>query len=271
MTSAQAYVGTAQRTFAQALVHLMETQYGLLGSHRVLDLMAEDIQALVEQFYPHPERVPSGWMVFTGVKATGHKARPGQSAADHELATLAWPVLLAEDVRALATMPRGNAGRQARQALLQKRVARIVEHGLQHRDGPVLLTLADLGTMLGLSTVKVSQLLKQARQATGKSLLTKGYFFDQGMRPTHKDEIIARYEAGMDEADIARHTQHEPTSVGKYIRDYERVKRLLMHHAPAEQIVFLTELQPNVVKAYIGMVYLYHPELEAEQVSPTLT
>ena len=87
MTSAQAYVGTAQRTFAQALVHLMETQYGLLGSHRVLDLMAEDIQALVEQFYPRPERVPSGWMVFTGVKATGHKARPGQSAADHELAT----------------------------------------------------------------------------------------------------------------------------------------------------------------------------------------
>lgn len=264
MTSAQAYVGTAQRTFTQALVHLMETQYGLLGSHRVLDLMAEDIQVLVEQFYPPPERVPSGWMVFTGVKATGHKAYPGQSAADHELVTLAWPVLLAEDVQALATMPTGKAGQQARQALLQKRVARIVEHGLQYPDGPVLLTLADLGTMLGLSTVKVSQLLKQARQVTGKSLLTKGYFFDQGMRPTHKDEIIARYEAGMDEADIARHTQHEPTSVGKYIRDYERVKRLLMHHTSLERIGFLTELQPNVIKAYIGMVYLYHPELEPE-------
>lgn len=264
MTSAQAYVGTAQRTFERALVHLLETQYGLLGSRRVLNLMAEDIHALVEQFYPPPDRVPSGWMVFTGVKAVGHKARPGQSAADHELVTLAWPVLLTEDLQALATMPKGKAGQQARQNLLQKRVVRIVEHGLQHPDGPVLLTLADLGTMLGLSTVKVSQLLKQARQATGKSLLTKGYFFDQGMRPTHKDEIIALYEAGIDEADIARRTQHQPTSVGKYIRDYERVKRLLMHHTSLERIGFLTELQPNVVKAYAGMVYLYHPELDTE-------
>jgi hypothetical protein len=262
MTSAQAYVGTAQRTFAQALVHLMETQYGVMGSHRVLDMMAGDIQALVEQFYPPPDRVPSGWMVFTGVKATGHKARPGQSAADHELVTLVWPVLLAEDVRALAAMPKGKAGQQARQALLQKRIARIVEHGLQHPDGPVLLTLADLGSMLGLSTVQVSQLLQQARQATGKSLLTKGYFFDQGMRPTHKDEIIALYEAGIDEADIARRTQHQSSSVGKYIRDYERVKRLLMHDTSLERISFLTELQPNVIKAYTGMVYLYHPELE---------
>jgi len=264
MTSAQAYAGTAQRTFTQALVHLMETQYGVLGSQRVLDLMARDIQALVEQFYPPPDRVPSGWMVFTGVKATGHKARPGQSAADHELVTLVWPVLLAEDVQALATLPKGKAGQRARQALLQKRVVRIVEYGLQHPDGPVLLTLADLSSMLGLSTVQVSQLLQQARQATGKSLLTKGYFFDQGMRPTHKDEIIALYEAGLDEADIARRTQHQSTSVGKYIRDYERVKRLLMHDTALERIGFLTELQPNVIKAYTGMVYLYHPELEPE-------
>ena len=47
------------------------------------------------------------------------------------------------------------------------------------------------------------------------------------MRPSHKDQIVALYEAGLDEADIARQSQHEPTSVGKYIRDYERVKLFL--------------------------------------------
>jgi hypothetical protein len=155
--------------------------------------------------------------------------------------------------------------------LLQKRITRIIEYGWQHPQGPVLLTQADLAAMLNLDTVQVSKLLKAARQATGKPLLTKGYYFDQGMRPTHKDQVITLYEAGVDEADIARQTQHEPTSVGKYIRDYERVKLLLKHQNPMERIAYLTGMQPNVVRAYAGMVYQHHPELEPEQVSPALT
>jgi len=207
--SSQAYVGTAKRTFAQAVIHLLEDGYRVLGSHRVLELLAEDVKALAEQFFPAQERLRSGWMVFTGVKASGHKAHPGQSAANHELVTLAWPVLLSEDLQVLAKMPTGKAGKQTRHDLLQKRIARIVEYGWNHPDGPVLLTLADLGAMLNLSTVQVSLLLKAARQATAKPLLTKGYYFDQGMRPSHKDQIVALYEAGLDEADIARQSQHE--------------------------------------------------------------
>ena len=271
MSGGQAYVGTAKRTFQQALVHLLKTSYALLGSGRVLELIATDVKALAEQFYPLPEHMQPGWMVFTGVKAAGHKAHPGQSAADYELLTLAWPVLLAEDLEALATMPKGTAGKEARQALLHKRIVRIVEYGRQHPDGPVLLTLADLGAMLNLSTPQVSQLLKVARQATGKPLLTKGYYFDQGVRPTHKHEIIALYEAGLDEADIARQSQHDQSSVGKYIRDYERVKKLLKRQFSMESIVYVTEMQPNVVQAYVGMVYDHHPDLAPEQVSPVQT
>ena len=170
MSGGQAYVGTARRTFQQAIVHLLETGYALLGSDRVLKLMATDVKALADQFYPLPEHIQPGWMVFTGVKAVGHKAHPAQSAADYELLTLAWPVLLAEDLEALAKMPKGKAGKDARQALLQKRIRRIIEYGWQHPDGPILLTLADLGAMLNLSTPQVSQLLAAARQATGKPL-----------------------------------------------------------------------------------------------------
>jgi hypothetical protein len=271
MTYSEAYVGTAQRTFSQAIVQLLETSYGLLGSRRVLDLIARDIKALAEHFYPAPERLHSGWMVFTGVKASGQKAHPGQSGADHELVTLAWPVLLEEDLDTLVSMPKGKAGRHARQILLQKRIARIVEYGWQHADGPVLLTLADLSAMLSLDTPTVSDLLKAARKTTGKPLLTKGYYFDQGRRPSHKHEIIALYEAGVDEADIAHQTQHEHSSVGRYIRDYERVKLLLKSQTTIERIVYITEMQASVVKDYIGMVYQYHPDLVPEQVSPAQT
>lgn len=269
--SAKAYAGTAKRTFKAAVVHLLETDYGVLGSRRVLNLLAQDLETLVEQFYPVPDHISSGWMVFTGTKASGSKAHPGQSAADYELVTLAWPVLLPEDLQQLASLPTGQPGTQARSALLQQRLVRIVEYGWQHPKGPVLLTQADLAAMLNLSPVRVSELLAQARRETGKPLLTKGYYFDQGMRPTHKNEVIALYEAGWDEVEIARQLAHAQESVGQYIRDYERVKLLLTHQAPAERIPNLIGMQPNVARAYVALVYQYHPDLKPEEVSPPQT
>ncbi len=264
--SSQAYVGLTKRTFEQALVHLLETGYALLGSRRVLHLLAEDVQQVAEQFYPQPQRLSSGWMVFTGTKASGQKAHPGQTAADHQLVTIAWPVLLPEDIQFLATAPETK---DTRQQWFQRRLIRLIEYGWQHPDGPVLLTLADLAAMLGLTTVAVCQLLKQARQQSGKSLVTKGYYFDQGMRPTHKAEIIALYEQGLDEVEIARQSGHAQTSTGHYIRDYERVKLLLQQGIPVSQMSRLLGKQPNVINAYVKLVYQYHPDLDPATKSST--
>ncbi len=259
--SGQAFVGTLKRTFREALFNLLKNGYGLIGSDRVLRLLADDVQRLVDEFYPPADRLRSGWLVFTGTKANGIKARPGQSASDYELVTLAWPVLLPEDIQALTTWPRGEARRQARGQWFQKRLVRIIEFGQHHEKGPVLLTQADLAAMLGLTTVEVSLLLKDARVATGKPLITKGYYFDQGMRPTHKAEIIALYEHGKDESEIARQTNHAPASVGKYIRDYERVKTLLAYGTSVEDARVILEMQPGVFRAYMSLIEQNHPDL----------
>ena len=263
--SGQAYVGTAKRTFQAAVFNLLKNGYGMLSSGRILSLLADDIQQLVDEFYPPGERLSSGWMIFTGTKASGKKAYPGQSATDHELVTLAWPVLLSEDIQELTAFPVGEGRARARERWFQKRLVRILEYGWHHESGPVLLTQADLSAMLGLTVVQVSQLLTEARAATGKRLITKGYYFDQGMRPTHKAEIIALYESGQDEADIARKTSHAPTSVGKYIRDYERVKMLLSHGMPIRDIRVILQMQPSVIQAHIDLAEQYHPGLTPDR------
>ena len=91
-------------------------------------------------------------------------------------------------------------------------------------------------------------------------MLTKGYFFDQGMRPSHKEEIIALYEAGLDEAEVARRSNHDQQSVGQYIRDYERVKKMLAQQIAVDLIPQLIGLQPNVVNAYADMAWQNHPD-----------
>lgn len=79
--SSQAYVGLSQRTFAQALIHLLENDYGLLGSRRVLELLVKDVQQLVDQFYPQPDRLESGWLLFTGPKPLATKPTPATRPA----------------------------------------------------------------------------------------------------------------------------------------------------------------------------------------------
>jgi hypothetical protein len=252
------YQGCDQRSFPQALIHLLEEEYRILGSHRVLEMVSRDVQQLVAEFYPTPDHISSGWMVFTGTRAVGNKAYPGQSGGDHELVTLAWPVLLPEDVQELVAQGDRVA---TRDAWLQRRLVRLIEYGQQQPQGPVLLTVADLGLLLGVTTWKVDRLLVKARQETGKSLYTKGYYFDQGMRPTHKAEIIALFEQGLDEAEIAHRCQHAPQSVGAYLRDYQRVRFLLSKHVPADQISVQIGMQPSLVSAYRDLIARYHPDL----------
>ncbi len=110
--------------------------------------------------------------------------------------------------------------------------------------------------------MEVSKLIRRARQNTGKALLTKGYYFDIGIKPTHKAEVIELYEQGTDEADIARLTSHSQDSVGNYIRGYERVKLSLKRNMLVEQIPRLLNMQPGVVKAYVEMVQKYHPDIK---------
>ncbi len=261
MSSAD-FFGTCQRTFQQALIHLLESDYGLLGSRRVLELLGKDVQQLVEEFYPTPERLSSGWMVFTGTRASGGKAYPGQAAGEHELVTLAWPVLLPADLQYLVEHADTKA---VRQEWFQQRLIRILEYGDSQPGGAVLLTVDDLAAMTGLTPVQVGLALTRARHQTGKPLLTKGYYFDQGLKPTHKAEIIAWYEAGLDENEIARRSEHALESVGRYIRDYERVKLMIEHAVPVEQIAPMTSMQPSVVKAYAKMLAKYHPDLQQKR------
>ena len=178
------YRGSSQRTFQYAARRLLEKEYGFINSRRVMGMLAADMEKLADEFRPQAACVPPGWLVFTATKATGRKAFPGKSAGDYPLVTLAWPVLLTEDIIAEAQITTGSKGRQQRKALLKKRLQRIIEHGLHQPDGPIVLTCTDLGLMLGRTHGQISNLLGELRRETGQALPTKGYFFDQGVRPS---------------------------------------------------------------------------------------
>ena len=164
-------------------------------------------------------------------------------------------MLTREDIDFLATAPDSKPHRRT---WYQRRLVRLVEHGWNHSQGPVLLTLTDLAAMIGLSASHVGQLLREARTETGKSLMTKGYFFDQGLKPSHKAKIVALYEQGFDEVEVALRSGHTQDSVGHYLRDYERVKVLLGRGWLPDEMPMVTNMSLRVVKAYVELACRHH-------------
>jgi hypothetical protein len=78
----QAYVGTAKRTFQQALIYLLESDYGLLGSRRILETLAEDVQKLAD----HLSRTATPEQRLDGVRGYANGGRPSAKAQ----ATMNW-------------------------------------------------------------------------------------------------------------------------------------------------------------------------------------
>jgi len=224
MSTVNPYRSITKRTFQSAIIHLLETDYKLVGSHRIIQMIAEDVDRLRQEFFPPAESIGRGYLVWTATRDEGQKARPGQRTEEYGTVTVALPLVTDDDIaEKLTPCPRGAARTRSRQRDIT-RLARIVKAAEKQS---ALLTIAELSVILNRSPDTIRQCIQEHYAANGELLPLKGYRMDQGSSPTHKRPIIALYEQGMEPPDIARETGHSLKSVDRYVNDYERVKVLL--------------------------------------------
>jgi hypothetical protein len=261
MSRVNPYASIEKRTFESALIHLLETDYGLLGGRRILQLLVEDTLALMEEFYPPTEQVGSGTLVWTCTADEGKKAEPGKRTEEYKMVTVKLPFVVRADLRDRTNKktPRAKRGAAARERD-KRRMARMVK-AAEEQGG--LLTIAELSVILNKSYDVTSKYVREWEEETGELLPMKGYRMDQGSRPTHKKEIVRLYEQGLEPPDIARETSHSLKSVERYLKDYERVKLSLKRGAGIEETSNLIGRGERVVLEYVEIARQYHPELFA--------
>jgi len=262
MSRVNPYASIEKRTFERALLHLLETEYGLLGGRRILRLLVEDVLALQDEFYPPLEQVGSGDVVWTCTADEGKKAEPGKRTEAYKTVTVRLPLVTRSDLqtRTEGKTPRGKTHEVAQERDRQ-RLARLAQ-AAEAQGG--LLTLAELSVLLNKSYEVTRQYARQWEEATGQLLPLKGYRMDQGSRPTHKREIVRLYEQGVEPPDVARETGHSLKSVERYLQDYERVRMLLKQGMSAEEISSVIGRGRRVVLEYVQLARQYHPELFAQ-------
>ena len=64
-----------KRTFRSALIEMLEREYKLIGSHKVIELIADDICQLRDEFYPRTGEEVYGNLTWVTTSSENKKPR----------------------------------------------------------------------------------------------------------------------------------------------------------------------------------------------------
>jgi len=257
MSRVSPYASIEKRTFENAVVRLLLTEYGLAGGQRIAWLLVEDVERLIGEFYPQVEQATSGTLIWTCTADEGKKAVAGKPSEEYRTITIRLPLVTKEELDSHTEHKDGAHEREKRQ------VVRLIKSAAEQGG---LLTLAEVSVIVNRSYAKVASYVQEWQEQTGELLPLKGYRMDQGACPTHKGEIVRLFEQGKEPPDIAYETSHSLKSVERYLKDYERVKMLLRDRKNPAEISALIGRGKSVVVEYIQIAREYHPELFPDKI-----
>ena len=256
------FASLEKRGFRTGLIRLLETEYKILGSRRVLEALADDIEQLQREYYPLRERIEAGMIAWVTTKKTARKPSYGKKTEDYETVMVYLPLVTQSDIDRRVFVKAGtkNSNYMINRDRDLQTLARLVKSAWE-QDG--MLSQAEVCVLMNRSLTTMRKLVAEYEaKHPDDPLPLKGYILDQGSRPTHKALILNLYEQGVDPTDIAQRTNHGLDAVDRYIKAYERVKGLYKKQLTNAEIGKVTGLSPKVVNAYLSIAKHFHPEQE---------
>jgi transposase len=241
---------------------MLETEYKLLGSRKILEILADDIEDLHRECYPSVDRVGFGEIVFRTTKDDGQRQSYGKKAEDYDSVTVILPLITKEDIERRIYYKKGdrNSNYEHREIRDIETMVRLIK-STKAQGG--LLNGAEVSVLMNRSLSTIRKYLDAYRKKTGEILPLKGYVLDQGSLPTHKAIVISLYEQGNSPADIVLKTNHSQNAVDRYIKQYDQIRILIRKGLDNRAIKEITGRSMKVIKEYIKLYYDLNPkELE---------
>ena len=239
----QLYGRLQEKTLKNNLIlHLMEN-YGYQSKPKVAEALIIDLLSLQAESTKDALTLKPGQMIWPAVLKT-EKHGNGKTLAKTKSKHVILSVVADSDISDYSRgvkLPR----------ILAKRIARIINE-TYHQGG--VLSQADIALIFNLSQAKVSRLILGYQKEKKVMLPLRGVVHDIGRSITHKLKIIRMSTQNYSTKDIARATSHAPSSVDRYIRDFQRVKILWERGMILSEIAYITSLSENLVSEYVKIV-----------------
>ncbi len=261
------YESITKRDFKTSLIRLLETEYKVLGSRRVLMMLADDVEQLHQEYYPSQNRLGFGDVVWQTTKDDGQRQNYGKKTEDYAVQTVILPLIRKEDIERRIYFKKGdrNSNYRHREARDIELMVRLLKSA-KAQGG--LLSGAELSVLMNRTTTTIGKYLKAYFEKTGEVLPMKGYVLDQGSNPSHKGIIISLYEQAISPADIVLKTGHTQNAVDRYIKTYDQVLALVRKKHDAISISQITGRTLHTARQYLRLVKDFHPELRVDTAEP---
>jgi hypothetical protein len=255
------FESVAKRDFKTALIRLLEQEYKILGSRRILVMLADDLEQLHQEYFPQQNRLGFGDIVWQTTKDDGQRQSYGKKTEDYAVQTVVLPLLRKEDIERRVFYRKGEHNTNWRRTE-ERDLEQLVRLVKSAKSQGGLLSGAEVALMMNRSLTTIGRYLRLYYQSKGEVLPMKGYVLDQGSNPTHKGIIIELYESALSPADIVLKTGHTQEAVDRYIKGYDQVLALARKKHDAISISQVTGRSINVIRQYLGLVKDFHPELQ---------
>lgn len=257
------YESIPKRDFKTAVIRLLEEEYKVLGSRRIIVMLAEDLEQLHGEYFPEANRIRFGELLWQTTKNDGQRQSYGKKTEDYAVQTVVLPVVTREDVDRRTAYKKGdrNSNYKHREARDIEMMVRLLKSAKEQGG---LLSGAELSVIMNRSLTTIGKYLKAYFEKTGEVLPMKGYVLDQGSNPTHKGVVISLYEQSISPADIVLKTGHSQSAVDNYIKTYDQVLKLVHKNHDAISITQILGRRMNTVRQYLALVKDFHPELNIE-------
>lgn len=265
------YESIPKRSFRNSIIKLLEENYKIIGSHKVIQMIADDIVVLHQEFYPKLEEQSFGHIVWRTTKTTSSKPSYGTKTEDYEVKTVLLPLITDADIENRikshysAKDKDGKLNYQKQQERDIEVMARLYNSAAQQGGW---LSGAEISVLLNRSLTTITRYMRIYHETHDDILPSKGIMLDQGSKPTHKASIINLYEQGYPEVDIARLTNHTIESTSRYIKNYKNIKLLLTKGFNLMEMVRITGLGRSTIIQYRDLVYIHHPSLKSKNNVP---
>lgn len=255
------FASLEKRGFRAALVRLLETEYKLIGSHRVLEMLSDEIVQLFEEYHPKRDRIEAGVICWVTTKKSVRKPGYGKRTEDYESIMVYLPLITGSDLDQRVFVKAGtkNSNYRINRERDLATMARLIKSAWEQGG---MLSQAELCVLMNRSLTTIRRYVAEYEAQHPDDLLPlKGYILDQGSRPTHKGIILNLYEQGIDPTDIAARTNHSLHAVDRYIKAYEQVKGLLRKGLDRHEVSKVTGYSLKLVDAYASVAKHFHPKL----------
>jgi hypothetical protein len=253
------YESIPKRSYYNAIIKLLEEEYKILGSKKVISMIAEDLVELHKKFYPDIEKRGFGQIVWQTTSSEEKKPGYGKKAEDYKVKTVVLPLVTKDDVENRIKGFYGKDNYKNQQERDIEVMARLVKSAYEQGG---LLSGSELSVLLNRSLTTIGRYMRIYHENNKDILPTKGLILDQGSKPTHKTIIVDLYEQGYPEIDIARITNHSISAVGRYIKSYKNIKLLMEKGFNLMEMVRISGMGRSTIIQYKELVELYHPKLE---------